>query len=266
MRNGDIYTGFLREETREFVTLENRMTRETVELRKTEVVRISNPKSRNAGDDYTGENYHAKNYLFLSSVFLFEEGKAYTNSHWLLLENIDYAITDHWAISLNTLAFYPITLGAKCSYHLSDNNYIGATIFGIADITSGSNGNFLFGYAAQGKFTKGNSNKNITLSGGVIGLTSDLFYVSSPNPFVNTAFVSAAYCNRFSKKVALNIEGWYLPDLNAGLSGLGFKFVGDEITCWTVGCYAFMNSYDNSLKLNLKTLPIPYFGVSKKFN
>lgn len=265
MRQGDVYSGFVKEETKDFVVLENRMTRETVELRKSEIIRINKPGGRGEASDILGENYHAKNYLFLGSALLFEEGKATTNSHWLLLENIDYAFTDNWAITLNTLAFYPVTLGAKCVYEVSNGNYLGANIFGIGDITSGS-GSLLFGYGAQGKFTRGTSNKNLTVSAGVIGLNSDLFYTSTTNPFVNLAFVSGAYCSRFSKKVALNLEGWYIPEANIGLGGIGFKFVDDEITCWTVGCYALLNSYDNSLRLNLKTLPIPYFGVSKKFN
>ena len=264
-RGGEMFTGFVKDETKDFVVFENRMTRETVELRKTEIIRISQPQGRDLTNEIMGENLHAKNYLFLSTAFLHEEGKASTNSHWLLLETIDYAFSDNWAISLNTLAFYPITLGVKFCYQLNDDNYIGANVFGVGDITSGS-GSLLFGYGAQGKFTKGSSNKNFTLSGGVLGLSSQLFYTSAKNPFVNIAFISGAYCNRFSKRVALNLEGWYLPDLNAGLGGIGFKFIGDEITCWTIGCYTLMNNYDNSLRLNLKTVPIPYFGVSKRFN
>ncbi len=265
-RSGSIYTGYVKQETKEFINLENRITHETVELRKTGIIRISQTRGRDLANEIMGENLHAKNYMFLSSAFLFDPNKASTNSHWLLLENIDYAFSENWAISLNTLAFYPITLGVKCSYQLNEETYLGANVFGIGDIMSNGNSNLLFGYGAQGKLTKGSSNKNFTLSGGVIGLSSDLFYTTSTNPYVNLAFVSAAYCNRFSKKVALNLEGWFIPELNAGLGGIGFKFVGDEVTCWTVGCYTLLNSYDNTLKLNLRTVPIPYFGVSKRFN
>ena len=211
-------------------------------------------------------NVHAKNYMFLSSAFLFEEGKAIANSHWLLLENINYAFTENWAITLNTLAFYPITLGVNCAFQLSDDNYVGGSVFAIGDITSGGNSTPLFGYGLHGKFTHGGSNKNITLSGGIIGLNADLFYSSRNNVFVNTAFVSAAYCTRFKKNVVLNIEGWYLPELQSGLGGFGFKFIGNEYTCWTVGCYALLNNSDNTLRVNLKAVPVPYFGVSRVFN
>ena len=265
-RNGEIFSGFVKNETKDYVTLENRITHETIELKKSEIIRINHAKDYDSSVELLGENPHAKSYMFLSSAFEFEENKASTNSHWLLLENIDYAFTDNWAISLNTLAFYPVTIGIKCAYQISDNNYLGANIFGIGDITSGSSSSLLFGYGAQAKFTKGSSNKNITLSGGVLGLNAELFYVSPGSPFVNLVFLSGAYCKRFSKNVAFNLEGWYLPEVKTGLGGIGFKFIGDETTCWTVGCYALTNNYDNSLKLNLKTLPIPYFGVSRKFN
>lgn len=265
-RGGDIYTGVVTSESREFVSVENKLTLETIELRKSEIIRISRPGSRSLHDQIFGENIHARNYLFLGSAFLFEEDRATTNSHWLLLENIEYAFTENWAITLNTLAFYPITLGAKYVHKISSDAYVGATVFGIGDINSGASRSFLFGYGAQAKFTKGNSNRNFTLSCGVLGLTSDLFYTASSRLFVNTPFVSAAWCNRFSKNVALNLEGWYLPEISSGLGGLGFKFIGDEITCWTVGCYTLLNNYDNTLKLNFRTIPIPYFGVSRRFN
>jgi len=266
MRNGDIYSGYVKDESRDFVVLENRMTHETVEIRKSEIIVRGQPKSRNPENEILGENYHAKNYMLLSSAFLFDAKKASTNSHWLILENIEYAFSEHWAISLNTLAFYPISIGAKCNYQIGEDNYVGASVFVVGDILSGGGSSLLFGYGAQAKFTKGISNKNFTLSGGLLGLNSELFYTSSASPFLNMPFVSAAYCNRFSKSIALNFEGWYLPDLNAGLAGVGIKFVGDESICWTLGCYALLNGADNTLKVNLKTLPIPYFGVARKFN
>lgn len=264
--SGSIYKGFVTKETKDFVTLENRITNETVELRKNSILRVSSSKSRDLSNDLMGENYHARNYMLSRTAFPFEANKTSSTSHWLLLENINYAFNENMAISVTTLIFYPVSVGFKCSFPMNDNNYIGGSLFGVGDILSGAGGSLLFGYGAQGHFTKGNSNKNITLSGGVLGLNNDFFYTSQGASFVNLSFFSAAYCNRFTKKVALNLEAWYLPEVRAGLGGFAFKFVGDEITCWTVGCYAFMNTYDNSLRLNLKALPLPYFGISKRFN
>ncbi|PBQ33038.1 hypothetical protein CNR22_15050 [Sphingobacteriaceae bacterium] len=266
MRNGDVYSGYVKEETKDFVKIENRMTHETVELRKSEITVRNQPRTRDVISDEMGENDHARNYMLMNSALLFEESKASTNSHWLILENLEYSFTENWAANINTLAFYPFSLGVKCAYQVGDNNYIGGNAFVVGDIFSGSSSSLLFGYGGQARITRGTSNRNFTFSGGLLGLKSELFYTSSPAPYVNMAFVSAAYCNRLSKNVALNFEGWYLPDLSVGLAGAGVKFVGDPNYCWTVGCFALLNGYDNTVKLNFRTLPIPYFGVSRKFN
>ncbi|WP_317898399.1 hypothetical protein [Aurantibacillus circumpalustris] len=265
-KSGSIHTGQVIRETSEFVVLKNKITHRTVEIRKSEIIQNNKSAGRDLSNETMGENLHARNYMFLSSAFLFDEGKVSTNSHWLLLENINYAFNKHWAITLNTVAFYPISLGLNFAYEITEDNYIGGSVFGIGDITSGGNSSALFGYGAQGKFTHGNSNKNLTFSGGVIGLNSDLFYRNSTSAFVNMAFISAAYCSRFKKNVALNIEGWYLPELTSGFGGIGFKFIGNEVICWTVGCYALINNSNNRVNLDLRAIPVPYFSMSRKFN
>lgn len=266
MRNGEIYSGYVKEETKDFVTIENRMTHETVELRKSEIVIRNQRKATDETTDFIGENPHARNYMLMNSALLFEESKASTNSHWLLLENLEYSFTKNWAANINTLAFYPFTIGIKCAFKVGENNYVGGNAFAIGDIFSGSSSSLLFGYGAQARVTRGTSNKNFTFAGGIFGMKSELFNISTTSAYVNMPFVSAAYCNRLSKNIALNFEGWYLPDLSSGLAGAGIKFVGDPSYCWTLGCYALMNGYNNTVRLNLKTLPIPYFGVSRKFN
>jgi len=50
------------------------------------------------------------------------------------------------------------------------------------------------------------------------------------------------------------------------IGGLGIKLVGDERYSWTFGCYSFIDNTDNTFKLNLKTVPIPYIGIGRKFN
>ncbi len=264
---GRSYTGYIVKETRDSITVETDTKKEQVVLAKNLIARVSLQKTnRVPAKEPMGENPHALNYLLLNSAMLFEEGKARTNSHWLLLESIDYAFTENWGLCLNTIAFYPTTLGVKCAYQMGDAGYVGGHVFGIANITSNNSSSAFWGYGALAKYTRGNSNKNFTIAGGLLGINSDFFYTSTSAPFINTAFVSAAYCNRFRERVAFNLEGWFLPSINAGIAGFGFKFVGNEYICWTLGCYGLMNTYDSSLKLNLKTLPIPYFGVARRFN
>jgi hypothetical protein len=266
-RDGKNLSGYIVNETQDSLTFENGITKRRFKFKKSDI-QYSSYVREVKGEPVTpwGENVHARNYLFSGSAFLMEKGKLSTNSHWLLLENIDYAFTENWGISLNTLAFYPFTLGVKCVYQVGEREYIGANAFVIGDVTSGNGSSLLWGYGALAKFTRGNTNTNFTLSGGVLGLNSSIFTTIPSSPFVNVGFVSAAYCNRFSENVALTLEGWYLPETALGIAGLGFKFIGNDFTCWSLGCYTLLKSYDNTLKINLRTLPIPYIGVSRKFD
>lgn len=265
-RSGNNYTGYVKSETPEFVTIVNKGTEESFELRKSEIIRVTVNRGRIPREEIMGENPHAKGYLFLTSAFLFEPNKTSSYSHYLIFENINYAFSENWALSVNTLAFYPFSLGIRYAYHINDNNYLGFHVFGLSDVVSGFGSSFLFGYGAQGHFTKGNSNKNVTISGGLLGLNADIFYTSPGVSFVKLPFVSAAYCNRFSRKVAFNLEGWYLPDVNSGLGGAAFKFISNDFTCWTVGCYALMNNRNHKAGLDFYPLPIPYLGISKRFD
>lgn len=264
---GTIFKGFVRDETAEFVTVENRDVHETYELKRKEIVYA---KPYTDAQTYTdlvlGENYHAGNYMLAQSAFLFREGRVASTSHLFLLDNVEYAFSENWAITANTLAFfYPISIGVKCAYAIDDMNYAGGNIFGIG-IRGSNNGSGLYGYGVLGKYTRGTSNNNFTLFGGVIGLNSDILFNRATNIFVNTAFMGGAYCKRLSQRVALNVEGWYLPEITTGMAGIGIKLVGNEVTCWTFGCYTFLSNYNNNVQVNLRTLPLPYFGITRNFN
>lgn len=233
--------------------------------RNTESARMRRRKARLASDLLLEDNPHARYYMCLSSAFLFDAEKVSSSSHWLIFENLEYAFSEHWAIQVNTLAFYPISLGLKCAYRLSDDNYIGANVFGLGDITYG-NGSLLFGYGLQGRFTKGDSNRNLTIAVGLLGLSNTLFYNPSSSRFLHLSFINAAYCKRIGPKTALNLEIWHFPEAGSNLGGLAVKFIGNPSTCWTVGCYTLLNRSGNTLNIDLGAIPVPYVGVSRKFD
>lgn len=264
---GGILVGFVIEETKDFVTIENRGTLEKFKIQKSD---IENAKifvnQKPPVDEALGENYHARNYLLSSGAFLFEESSAYSNSHWFLFENLDYALSENFAFSANCIAFYPISAGLKCAFELDKDNHIGANVFGLGNVLSAGSGSMFWGYGAIAKYTRGNSNKNFTFSGGVLGLRSDLIFSTGSNEIVNLAFISSAYCQRINPNIALNAEGWYFPEAKSGMAGLGVKFVGNERICWTLGCFSIFNNFDNKISFNFKTIPIPYIGISKNFN
>ncbi len=265
---GTVHQGYVVDETINYITVESRKTGEKIELKKNEIVSSRSLSTREGYEnDILGNNPHARNYLLTNSAFLFEEGKGTSTSHWFLFENIDYALTDNWAICVNSLAFYPFSIGVKCAFKIAEVDYVGANVFGIANVLSGNTGgSLLWGYGAFGKYTHGSSNRNFTFSGGILGLNSDIFSTVSTSPFVNLLFTSASYCNRFTKKGALNLEGWYFPQTLTLMGGIGFKLLADERNCWSFGCYTFFDNSNNNVRLNLKTVPIPYLGISRKFN
>jgi hypothetical protein len=261
--SGTLYRGIVVNEQQNLVTLEDRVTHERWQVMKSDVVSARIVRTRERLPDAFGENPHAGSYLLSDAAFPFDEG-ANTQSHWFVLENTDITITENWAVTVNSLAFYPFTIGAKCAFQVGEYNYIGASAFGIANIGA-SNQPFFIGYGGIGRFTRGTENNNFSVSGGVVGLNANLFAGVSPFDYVNFGFVSGAYCNRFSERLALNLETWYLPEGQIGLGGAGLKLIEDEHTCWNFGCFAFFSNSAAGIQLQSRTVPIPYFGLNRKF-
>ncbi|MCC6372218.1 MAG: hypothetical protein IT236_14535 [Bacteroidia bacterium] len=265
---GTTHTGYVIKETPKSVTLENRSINEKLELNKADIVsarplEIKKPIKEEAFE----ENSHADTYLLSGSAFEFDDGGVVSNNHWLLLQNIDYSINKNFAFTTNAIAFVPFSLGIKCAFKLNTYNSVGGAIFGVGRLFGSNNGNPAFWASAMLlKYTHGTSNKNFTFSGGILGIRAQLISNSTTKAFINVPFVSAAYCNRFSQNVAVVAEAWYLPSTMSLIGGLGFKLIGDERYNWTFGCYSFIDNADNSFKLNLKTVPIPYIGIGRKFN
>ena len=266
-KSGEKYTGVVIEENPEFVTIVNRETKERTDLRKTEIARFSRVADESLRDLQFGENPHHRDYLISTSAFLFKPGQLSSNGHWFLVDQMDYAFTENCAISLHTLVFYPMALGLKLAFPLGENNYIGGSVSGMVNLTSGpSKGTVFMGYLGSLRFTHGTENRNVTFSAGLLGLNSLLLYDFPTEPYTNTPFTSVAFCNRFAKRTAFNFEGWYLPNDDIAMAGIGIKFLESETNCWNFGCYTFLQRTNINLQINYKALPIPYIGVSRKFN
>lgn len=263
---GTDYTGFILKETRDILTIEDRTTHEVTELRKDAIVSVRIFSDRQSFlTDITGENRYANNYLFATSAFTFKKEHVGFNCHWLFLENLEYAFTDNWAVTMSSITFYPMSLGIKCAYKLDEMNYIGGNVFTMGNVL-GQSDMFLWGYGAYAKLTHGTSNQNFTLSGGALGLNSGFFYTRPTSLFVNLPFASLAYCNRVSQKMVVNLEGWYFPELRSAFAGAGIKLVNNEERCWSFGCYGLINNFNtSSINVNVKTIPIPYVSLSQNF-
>lgn len=266
---GTTHTGYVVEETRDLVTIENRSIHEKMEIRKSEIISAKLFADKKAyEDDILGENYHASSYLFSGSAFEFEEGAVISQNHWLIFQNVSYGLSDNWAVTTNAIAFYPMSLGLKCAYRIGDASHIGFNVFGMGNLLeSDKNRSILYGYGASARYTYGSTNKNLSIAAGLLGLKSEVFFNLVNPPFVNLAFVNMGYCNRFSPNVAFVAEGWYLPATQSLIGGLGVKLVGNEMYSWSFGCYTFLDpGNNNTFGLTIKSIPIPYLGIGRKFN
>lgn len=265
---GNVYTGYVFDESAEFVIIQNRLTHERNEIRKSTIVeakRLREAPEMAAALPYS-RHPQPRYYILSENALLFEPNTLCMNSHWLLLEKFDYAFNQNLDICMSTLAFYPYSLGLKTAFQLQKNDYVGGSVFGVGDIASSNKGSWFFGYGALARYTKGNENRSINLAGGFVGLNSDLLSFYSTRRLTHMLLLNAGLSTRFRETLAFTSEVWYLPALNLGLGGIAIKFISDEYNCWTLGCFAFINGNNDGIKINLKSLPLPYFGVSRKFN
>jgi hypothetical protein len=262
--NDITYEGFVASQDSEFVVIEDRLADERWELRKKAIVRVERPGVREIVLDALGDNPHGESYVLLSSAFPFRKHSVSTTGHWFLLGSSEYALHRNWAVTANSIGFMPVTLGIRSVFRLTKLNHIGFGTF-IAGSIQDRLGLFFLGYGGSARFTHGNSNRNLTLLAGVAGLSSDLFPRLATPGYVNMTYLGGAYCNRFRKYAAFNIEGWYLPDNGLGIAGGAFKLFQDEHTCWTLGCFAFFNNSFTGLRFQTTTLPVPYFGIKRRF-
>ena len=267
---GTVHSGFVVNETKEFITLEYRSTQDRLEIRKSEILSFKvMSQKENKVEDALGENPHADSYILSSTAFPFEAGSSRSNTHWLLIQNIDYAFNENWAITMNSFLFYPTSVGFKAHFKIDAMNYIGANGFVMGDIlakTSSRSAVALWGFNGFGKYTHGTTNNNFTIMGGVLGINSELLPGLTSNPFINLGFANVSYCNRFAKHVSVNAEAWFFPQSQGGIGGLSIKWLRDEHLAWNFGCYMLIENYTTSLAPSLNTMPIPYLGYYRKFD
>jgi hypothetical protein len=272
-KDGAAYTGYIIQNDSVSVKVENKNTGHVYTIPSKEVDSIVKEEKKKEPKltELYGENDHADFYMLAQSSFSMKKNEIKTQYHWLTGEHADFAISENWAITANTLLFAPVSFGAKCHYPLFADWHVGANAFITGNILSATSANsplFLGGFA-MGKLTKGNSNRNISVNAGLLRL-----YVSSGINLFNTSnktngniyFAALAFCNRIGPRAAIVGESWYLPQGALSFSGLGIKLIGSRESSWTFGCYALYFGNDlNATQLKGRVLPIPYIGYGSKF-
>lgn len=263
------YVGFLIDENRETIIIHDRKNNQEFEIVKSTIVNARILQDREVyRADFLDENYHGHTYLFSNSSLLYDRPVSYVNYQWFLIENLSYSLHENWDITVNTLFLYPVSFGVKCSFKVFDDTYIGGNIFVVGNLSNRVSPVSFFGYGGLARITKGNSNNNFSFSGGVVGINAELF-VPKPtqaiNGLLNLPFASFGYANRFHEKWALSLEGWFFPQQQFGFAGAGFKFIRSRDVAWTFGCFTNVNTANNKVTANLRTIPIPFIGYTNTF-
>jgi hypothetical protein len=258
---GTAYLGFLAEETKDYITLENRKDKQFYELKKSEITVIRPISDRNVFDETVGINYHAGIYLFSASSIVFEDKPEISiNYQWFLFDNVSFSLHKNWDVTVNSIfLYYPTSIGIKCAYQVGKDIYLGGNVF-VGGMSDRSAHNFLLAGGALARITKGTSNNNFSFSGGMLGIYSDA--IRGRNPFLNIPFASFAYCNRFSEKWGISIESFYFPQSQSGLAGCGFKFLKNKESAWSFGCYTYLSTVNNQLSFSRHAIPIPFVNYS----
>jgi len=264
---GSVFVGYVVKETKDNITIEKNNPHEFINLKKSEIDNVkkysNSKKIKSEEADGVEVEQPTNNYLFSSSAFLFQKQKITTNSHYFLIEKIDYAFNKNWAVTSTCFGILPISLGFKCVYQLNKKNYLGFNAeYSFGSLFSNTSGNSVMGYVSSFKYSSGKIDNNFTLSAGLAGLRSDGFIKNTNSSFSNLAYVNAAYFKKFITRFAFTAETWYFPEVNTGLIGLGIKSINNQGITWTYGCFVFTNSISNVLET---TTPLPYIGILRIF-
>jgi hypothetical protein len=256
------YVGIVQDESPEFVTLYNQKLMQTYEIRKSTVTSSRLFSDKKVIDTGMSLNGHANRYMIGSSAIVYDKPVVSINYEWMLFDNTDISLDENWDLSINSIFFYPSSIGLKSAYQVGDNTFVGGTAFVVLNFNVKVIPWIVLGYGGIGRITKGNENVNVTLSGGVIGVNNQVMHIPRKEVYSNLPFAALAYQNRFHEKWALSAEGFYFPQTKMGLGGGGFKFMRSKETAWSFGCYTIIGLEVNTFSISKKMLLIPYVGYT----
>ncbi len=270
LNDGSEHKGFVVEESADYLTIESRPDLKRTEIRKSTIVKVEVVStSESLREDVLGTNPHPENYMLFSPALPFEPQQLSSTGHWLILENIQYAFNENWAINATALTFYPCAIGVKNTFKVNRNTYVGASANAFAWLGGNDGSSNLLGFLLQAKLTQGNSNRNFTAGAGLIGLNSALFGLNlSGNTFIQTPILSMGFCNRFASRWSLVLDGHMLPEEMLMIGGAGLKFLNDEKRCWSFGFYSFLRDPQSQILAGNRSfsLPLPYLSYARKFD
>ena len=268
------YKGEVVEETSKDIVILDRKSNMKHRLHKNEIKMIKpiNASIKNNIGRFD-DDYYTNYYMLVENALPYESGSINATTHYFI-ENINYALSENWSVSMNVLLFLPASIGVKCSYEISKDLYFGANVYMWAlpaDNTMGVYSIPLVGAGAR--ITKGDNNTNFTIGAGAVAV-KNFDQVNTPVQkldYTPVYYLNFAYANRFAKHAALNIENFLFPQafsnprgsINLNLTGVSIKWIRNEDTQWNFGCYGMYLGDLTKLNTNSQIIPIPYISYSQ---
>lgn len=272
LNNGSRVTGFLTEETNELITLEDKINKQWYEINKRDIKSAKQVYDKsNKTNNLNYKEPSTNNYLISENALPFEKKRLSYNSHYFLLNNFSYAITENWSLSTNVFVFLPVSFGVKCSYKIGNNLYISsnAFVFGFPqrDSANGTNQFILPFMGNMVRITKGDKFRNFTLGGSINGVKepdSRGVYNMRTNKYIPIYTALFAFTNQFSKSLSINFETRIFPQVYLNISGISLKWIRGK-SDWNFGCYGMYLGKITQLNTKSQIVPLPYISYGWKF-
>ena len=198
-------------------------------------------------------NPNPTRYFFAPSAFNLKKGEGYYQNTYLLLNSLNYGITDHFSIgaSMEVISTFS-TIGMdwspiwmvtpKVGFEVMKNVNVGA---GLLLAGMGFRDGFQLAY---GLVTYGNTENNVTLAVSTGWANGE--YMQHPPITLNGMF-------RMGRRNAFITENWIVPDLGS-LYSYGVRFFGSKISV----DLGFLNNKDI---MDVLLIGIPYVDFVVKF-
>ena len=272
-RMGTTHKGQVLYENQNSIILENKPLYDSLIIPKMDLVSYTNCGGKTQTNSSNlikpdAFNAHSAHLLFGRSARTEKTGSAYYTSHYFLSDNFGFTPSPYFSADVDCFLFVPYGLTGTGHYPINSELHLcgGASVYGNIFQGLSQNGIELFLVTVQSKITFGNQNNHITfgLYGG--GLNLEALDSSASRTLFWFPFGYMGYYKKMHERFSICAEAWYLPALQVGMGGVGFRYHSGKYKDWTFG---FLNPFEleNVAQLKFKTsVVIPYIGYKYILN